>query len=163
MLKILLGVAVVALSTIFGYILANKYRLRRRFLGQFREFNDRFINEITYYRRPIKEFLMTNTFEGVFQSLLEGYAQQLGGVSDGIAAFKMSDYSFLGENEKNDLLGYFSMLGKGDSISQKAYFLSMRERLTKYETEAVLQGKKYENLYLELGFLCGLFILILII
>jgi hypothetical protein len=39
----------------------------------------------------------------------------------------------------------------------------MRERLTQYEAAAISQGKKYENLYIELGFLCGLFILILII
>jgi stage III sporulation protein AB len=163
MLKILLGLAVVLVSTAFGYIASNKYRQRRRFLGQFREFNDRFINEITYYRRPIKEFLASNTFDGLFQALLQEYVQRLEDFTEANAVFNLSDYSFLSENEKNDLLGYFNMLGKGDSLSQKAYFFSMRERLVQYETESVLQGKKYENLYLELGFLCGLFILILII
>ena len=67
------------------------------------------------------------------------------------------------ENEKADVMDYFMGLGKGDANSQKTYLQFMRERLTKYETEAILQGKKYENLYIELGFLCGLFILILII
>ena len=63
MLKVVLGVAIVAVFTAGGYILSKKYRQRRRFLGQFREFNEQFINEITYYRRPIKEFLSMNTFE----------------------------------------------------------------------------------------------------
>lgn len=164
MLKVLFGLAIIAVSTAGGYILSKKYRQRRRFLGQFREFNDQFINEITYYRRPIKDFLAQHTFEGEFQTFLQGYATCLGLYSENRAqALDLSAYSFLAENEKIDIIDYFSMLGKGDSASQRCYFLSMRERLTKYEADAVSQGKKYENLYIELGFLCGLFILILII
>ena len=164
MLKILFGLAIVAISTIFGYFLSKKYRQRRRFLGQLRAFNEQFINEITYYRRPIKNFLSAHVFEGEFQALLQSYVISLGEYteSDG-KALDLSAYTFLYENEKLDISDYFMMLGKGDADSQKRYFLSMGERLIKYETEAIAQGKKYENLYTELGFLCGLFILILII
>ena len=163
-LKMVLGLAIIAISTIGGYILSKKYRQRRRFLGQFREFNDQFINEITYYRRPIRDFLAQHTFDGEFQSLMQSYAISLDRYGEkGRKPLDLSAYSFLYENEKADVIDYFSMLGKGDSASQRCYFLSIRERLTKYEAEAVSQGKKYESLYVELGFLCGLFILILII
>ena len=164
MLKVVLGVAIVAVFTAGGYILSKKYRQRRRFLGQFREFNEQFINEITYYRRPIKEFLSMHTFEGEFHLLLQSYMMSLDQHrEEGGQPLDLSPYAFLCENERVDVLDYFTALGKGDTVSQKSYLQSMRERLTKYESEAISQGKKYENLYIELGFLCGLFILILII
>ena len=69
----MLGIAIVAVSTAGGYILSKKYRQRRRFLSQFREFNEQFINEVTYYRRPIKEFLSIHSFDGEFHLLLQSY------------------------------------------------------------------------------------------
>ena len=156
--------AIVAISTTFGYILSKKYRQRRRFLGQLRAFNEQFINEITYYRRPIKDFLSSHVFEGEFQALLQSYVGSLDKYTENEGqALDLSSYTFLYENEKSDIFDYFMTLGKGDSDSQKRYFLSMGDRLNKYESAAISQSKKYENLYTELGFLCGLFILILII
>ena len=164
MLKILFGVAIVAVSTAGGYILSSKYRQRRRFLSQFREFNDQFINEISYYRRPIKEFLQNHSYDGEFQVLLQSYLAMLNQTTFHEAQIlDLAAYTFLHENEKTDVLDYFRMLGRGDSSSQRCYFLSIRDRLLKYEADAVSQGKRFENLYIELGFLCGLFILILII
>ena len=164
MLKVIFGVAVVAMATAFGYLLSKKYRQRRRFFTQFREFNEQFIHEITYYRRPIKEFLSCHLYDGAFDMVLQKYTVILTqNAFERGALFDLSDYTFLTENEKTDITDYFMTIGKGDSASQKCYFLSMRERLAKYESDALSQGKKYENLYIELGFLCGLFILILII
>lgn len=164
MLKIVLGMAIVAISTACGYIFSKKYRQRRCFMGQLREFNELFINEIAYYRRPIKDFLACHCYSGEFQLLLQDYLASLAEYPPQKSCFlDLSKYSFLQASEKTDIIDYFMMLGKGDSASQKSYFLSMRERLVKYETEAISQSKKYENLYIKLGFLCGLFILILIV
>ena len=164
MLKVIFGVAVVAIATAFGYLFSKKYRQRRRFFTQFREFNEQFIHEITYYRRPIKEFLSCHTYDREFDMVLQKYEAILSNNAfKNRELFDLSEYSFLNENEKTDITDYFMTIGTGDSASQKCYFLSMRERLSKYESDAISQGKKYENLYIELGFLCGLFILILII
>ena len=164
MLKIVFGIAIVIFSTACGYYLAKKYRQRRHFLRQLREFNEQFINEISYYRRPIKDFLSIHPFEGEFQGFLQEYARVLNETNqEAQGILNLSNYTFLRENEKVDIIDYFMMLGKGDSHSQKSYFFSMRERLAKREQEAVDEGNRYENLYIKLGFLCGLFILILII
>ena len=160
-LKIFLGMLVVAMFTFFGYLFSRKFRIRRKFFGQLRGFNEQFIHEITYYRRPIKEFLSKKTYEGEFQGLIVSYLRWVDATNQ--QAFDLSSYTFLQENEKMDIRDYFMSIGKGDSSSQKCYFLSMQERLKGYELDAALQGKKYESLYVELGFLCGLFILILII
>ena len=164
MLKVIFGVAVVVVATALGYLFSKKYRQRRRFFSQLREFNEQFIHEVTYYRRPIKEFLSCHVYDGEFDGLLQKYTAMLAqSVLESHSLFDLAEYTFLAENEKSDVVDYFMTIGKGDSASQKCYFLSMRERLAKYESDAISQGKKYENLYIELGFLCGLFILILII
>ena len=159
-LKIFFGLIIVTFFTFFGYLFSRKYRIRRRFFGQLRGFNEQFIHEITYYRRPIKEFLSNNTYQGEFQGVIEVYLRWIDSAHQ---AFDLSCYEFLLDNEKADITDYFMTLGKGDSAAQKFYFLSMQDRLKGYEAEAIAQSKKYESLYVKLGFLCGLFILILII
>ena len=56
MQKFIVGVAMVAFTTFCGYFLAKKYRQRKLFFMQLVEFNERFLSEISYYRRPIKDF-----------------------------------------------------------------------------------------------------------
>ena len=53
MAKFLLGVAIVAFMSFLGYLLAKKYRKRRDFFVQFTLFNERFLSEISYYRRHL--------------------------------------------------------------------------------------------------------------
>ena len=55
------------------------------------------------------------------------------------------------------------MLGKGDSVAQKAYFSAVKEVLSKRKTQALDESKRYCDLYVKLGFLIGLFILVLIV
>ena len=71
--------------------------------------------------------------------------------------------SFLKKEEMGFLEDYFQMLGKGDSSSQKAYFSAMKDEIQKRYALAENEYKKYGDLYIKLGFLCGLFLLILIV
>ena len=72
-------------------------------------------------------------------------------------------FYFLRSDEKSLIVNYFSMLGRGDSHSQKAYFSSMNEVLKKAEVQSASNCKKYNGLYLKMGFLIGLLIIILIL
>lgn len=164
MLKVLVGIAIVGFTTLCGYLLSKKYRQRKQFFRQFKEFNERFLNEIAYYRRPIQEFATTYAYQGEFNELLQAFFVNL--KERELNERKILDlptYSFLKEDEKLVISDYFLMLGKGDSASQKSYFSSIKEALIKYQNESNAASKKYEDLYIKLGFLCGLFILILII
>ena len=58
---------------------------------------------------------------------------------------------------------YFSNLGKGDAISQKNYFSSIKEKLKTTSGEWEVKANKIADLCVKLGFLCGLLILILIL
>ena len=164
MIKFFLGVAVVAFTTFCGFLLSKKYRRRKLFFQQYAMFNQRFLAEITYYKRPIMEFICGEVYKGEFAYVLEEFvtltqSQVLirGNLLDNPA------FSFLNKEEKRGIEEYFQMLGKGDSVSQKTYFSSMKERIEIQRKTAEEQTKKYGDLYVKIGFLFGLFVLILII
>ncbi len=161
MIKFLLGVVIVAFTSFCGHFLAKKYRQRKDFFKQLREFNDRFLSEIAYYRRPIRDFVATYSYQGEFGELLEEYLSSLDEREKILTTTEK--YSFLTEEERHTVEDYFLMLGKGDSSSQKGYFSSVKDRLQELQQSAEHSAKRYGDLYVKLGFLCGLLILILII
>ena len=164
MLKFLSGIAIIAFTTFCGYFLARKYRQRKLFFTQLKEFNERFLNEIAYYRRPIGEFIAGYAYQGEFNGLLQGFFSNIGAYSSiDRRLFDLSEYTFLTKEEQSVAEDYFLMLGKGDSASQKSYFSSVKETLSKLQTESENTCKRYGDLYVKIGFLCGLLILILII
>ncbi len=164
MAKFLLGVAIIAFTSFCGYLLTKKYRKRKLFFSQLFEFNERFLAEITYYRRPLHAFVSAYTYRDEFQVLLLDYFGEM--KNQGYSFMEKvnkPEYDFLKKEEKRTVYDYFSMIGKGDSNSQKNYFTSVKETLSKLKKEAEENNKKYGDLYVKLGFLCGLLILILVI
>ena len=164
MVKFFLGVAIVVFSTFCGYLLSKKYRKRKLFYEQYFTFNQRFLSEITYYKRPIIDFLQENVYKAEFSYVLEEFilltTQQT--PMQG-CLLEDSAFSFLPKEEKKDIEDYFQMLGKGDSLSQKNYFSAKGESIEIVRKTAEDQAKKYGDLYVKLGFLFGLFVLILIV
>ncbi|MBQ7913556.1 MAG: stage III sporulation protein AB [Clostridia bacterium] len=164
LLKFIFGIGIVAFTSFCGYLLAKKYRKRKLFLQQFKEFNERFLSEVTYFRRPIKAFVSSYAYKGEFDSFLKIFFEQLEIGQAQVRSFDFkSEFPFLREEERLTVENYFLMLGKGDSSSQKGYFASIKERLTAQCSAAEIDCKKYGDLYIKLGFLCGLLILILMI
>ncbi len=164
LIKFMLGIAVVAFTSFCGRFLAKKYRQRKQFFRQLNEFNQRFLAEIAYYKRPIRQFIASYTYQGEFNDLLQDVLNNLeesGGLQD--VFYHKNDYPFLKTDEKKGIEDYFSMLGKGDTDSQKGYFSTVKERLNTWDSEAEKQCKRYGDLYVKLGFLFGLLVLILII
>ena len=164
MAKFILGVFIVAFTTFCGYLLAGKYRKRKLFFRQFYEFNQRFLSEMEYYRRPIEEFASRYAYKGEFHQLLEDFFQSLEARSYfDRALVNKSEFSFIKAEEKSMIEDYFIMLGRGDSGSQKGYFSAMKDKLNTMHANAVNASKKYGDLYIKIGFLCGLLLLILIV
>lgn len=164
MTKFLFGLVMIAFTSFCGYLLARKYRQRKLFFRQLYEFNERFLTEIAYYRRPLREFASKYSYRGEFGGLLENFFKglEVGYVQENTFMDK-THFSFLKEEERRMTEDYFLMLGRGDSVSQRGYFSSMKEQLSAVCTEADKTCKKYADLYIKIGFLCGLLILILMI
>ena len=164
MLKAVSGIAIVLFSTFCGYLFAGKYRQRKLFFTQFKEFNQRFLNEIAYYRRPIKEFFSSYPYKGGFGEVLTAF---YGGLRDNASSVRVKElidsFLFLKKEDCTLIEDYFYMLGKGDSSSQNAYFSSQKDKLAQMQSESEEICKKYGDLYIKIGFLIGLFVLILIV
>ena len=162
MTKFLFGVALVAFGSFCGYVLAKKYRQRKLFFAQLQLFNERFISEVSYYRRPVREFVNLYAFQGEFRALLQEFLENIEKNGTPLSIV-WPNYSFLTKDEQGAVQDYILMVGRGDSASQKTYFSSVSGVVSKWASDANLAAKKYGDLYIKLGFLCGLFVLILII
>ena len=162
MVKFLLGISIVAFTSFCGYLLAKKYRQKKNFFSQLVLFNERFLSELTYFRRPIREFMFSYTYRGEFLLLLQKFFHKHRNLTFQ-EILNDATYSFLKEEEKALVINYFSMLGKADSAAQKTYFSSLKDVLKKTESDCIAESKKYGDLYVKIGFLFGLLILILII
>lgn len=160
--KFLLGLCIVALTSVCGWILAGKYRRRKSFFAQTFEFNERFLGEVSYAKRPLGEFIERYSYTGEFEAILRAFSESIqkdeSGVFDALV-----ECDFLKEEEKEFLSDYFQTLGRGDSASQKAYFSTAKGQLSEYKKQAFEEKKRYSELYLKLGFLFGLAVLVLIV
>lgn len=162
--KALIGVSIIGFCVLCGYLLSKKYRIKRAFFSQLKEFNERFINEISYYRRPIETFIYAYEYKGEFFLLLQDFLKCIKDENVTISQIlTLPEYTFLKKEDKKRVEDYFSMLGKGDSASQKAYFSSIKDELAKEAEGASADAKKYVDLYIKLGFLFGIFLFILIL
>ncbi|PWM53005.1 MAG: hypothetical protein DBX60_03085 [Bacillota bacterium] len=152
-LKVLVAALTIAFSVALGYFLAEKYRARKRFFAEFCRFNERYLAELSYERRPLGSFLKEGAYEGDF--------------GKAVAAFSASrqaelSFPFLTKEERVDGENYFRQLGKGDSHTQTAYFSAQKARLSACKEQCEREAKARTELYTKLGLLAGLALVVLI-
>ena len=155
-----------AMGGFLGYFFSKKYRKRKQFFVQIFQFNERFLAEIGYYKRPLTKFITAYPYKGEFDVLLQYYYQLLH--EDAAGARKTfqvdkEEMRFLTVDELTFLGDYFQTLGKGDTTSQKAYFSAAQTQLGDWKNKSEVAAKKYGDLYVKLGVLMGLAVLIFII
>ena len=156
MIKIFLCILLVVLCTAFGWFLTRKHKQRKVFFYNLSLFNDRLINEVSYTKMPLTEFMNKYTFEGDFAKLLSEKKE------NGFRGTEC-EFAYLTEDDKNFVRDYFSMVGKSDAASQKAYLTSVRADTERLKKESDENYKKYFNLYVKLGFLFGLMLVVLLV
>lgn len=153
-LKFLLGGLIIAFCTLLGWFASGKYRQRKSYFTQLASLNEKYLAELKYTRKPMKQFLSELPLTGDFQKSSEEF---LSGKTISL------NFPYLKEDEKRMITEYFSMLGKGDSNSQNSYFSSKSNEITSKKQEAEKNSKEYGELYLKLGLLAGLAFVILIV
>lgn len=153
-IKSLLAVCVVAFGTGMGYFAAGKWRARKQFYVQFLSFHERYLNELNYARKPLGEFLTQYTYTGDFEKLVRSFEKERAA---------RAEYRYLTKEERSECANYFSMLGKGDVVSQKGYFSAQTAGLTQKCESSRKEAKARGELYLKLGLLAGLAAVILIV
>ena len=166
MIRLLIGIFLVGFGGFLGYFFSKKYRKRKEFFLQMSQFNERFLTEITYYKRPISKFLATRDYKGEFDLLLQTFYASLQEESCAGARFmeiRKEEYSFLNVDERAFVEDYFQTIGKGNTLSQKEYFSSVKTELSLRREKSESECKKLVDLYVKLGLLAGLAVLIIIV
>lgn len=153
-LKILIGGLVVVFCIFLGYFAASKYRLRKKFFLQLASFNERYLTELCYARKPLPEFLREYPYTGDFSKTLAAFVQH---------RETEPNLSYLSKEEKKFCGDYFGMLGKGDAVSQKSYYQAQKNELENKKTACEKEAKSRSELYIKLGLLAGLAFVVLIV
>lgn len=161
MLRFVVGLAVVAFTTFCGNFLSGKYKKRKRLFQEASSFNEGFLEEIIYTKRPFEEFCQKRIATGAFSELL--VAELSRREKRRTSPLDLSEYTFISPDEKQFFSEYFSTFGRGDSLSQRGYFTQAGNHLQALKQKAEEECKKYVELYTKMGFLCGLAILIILI
>lgn len=152
-LKLAISGAIIAFSTFVGYLFSGKARSRSSFFTQLCGFNEKFLNELDYERKPL-DALLREGYTGDFGKSLTEFRERR----------KISfAYSYLSQGERTMCEEYFSMLGRGDALSQKEYFAGKKKVLSEAKEKCETEAKKTKELSIKLGLLFGLAVVILIV
>ena len=152
-MKFLIGVLIIIVLVICGNLLSLKYCERTKFIIDFNQFNENLINEVNYSQNTIRQ-LLNNCPSTVFYITVKDYF---------LNKKEIEKIKFLAENEFDFLVDYLSKIGKMDKVSQLNYLTYSSKILLKLKDDALLDEKKYKDLYIKMGFLIGLIIMIILL
>ena len=153
-IKLILSMLIIVFCTLLGYVAASKYRSRKQFYAQFQTFNERYLTELSYARRPLPAMIKEFEGGGDFEKLLKKFSE---------TRIPDCKYSYLTKEERSEAGEYLTMLGRGDSRSQHEFFASRKGILAEKKAVSELEAKKRGDLYLKLGLLAGLAFVMLIV
>ncbi len=153
-IKFLLAALIIAFCVFLGYLAAGKYRARKKYFVQLALFNERYLSELSFERKPLAEFIAAFPYTGDFEKSLKGLVESRNA---------QVNFSYLSGDEKKLCGDYFSALGTGDSGAQKGYFSAQKSSIEEKKTQSEKECKARSELYLKLGLLAGLAFVILIV
>lgn len=152
-MKIILGIILVCLSTLLGYILSGKFTFRKDFYNDFYVFNDKLKQEVSF-RQTTLISLLKNCGVNDFYVVLRNYIQ------NNVFSFNKT---YLNKDEILYFENYLKMIGNGDKNSQIEYLDRINVDLIEKRKQMIDDEKKYKILYIKLGFLFGLILFVLVL
>ncbi|MBQ7340146.1 MAG: hypothetical protein IJW43_04775 [Clostridia bacterium] len=153
--RLILGVILIVSSIMISKELSKKYCNKRIFFNDFYSFNQLLINEVSFSNNTLPSIIEKIELKTDFYKIINEMFV--------IGSSNIFLPLYLSEKEKEFSIFYLKNVGKGDSISQKNYFLESRNQILEYLEESKLNEKKYTPLYLKIGVLLGILIFIIII
>ena len=153
-LKFLICALVIVFCIFLGYFASYKYRMRKKYFSQLAVFNERYLTELCYARKPLSAFLREYPYTGDFEKTINAFSTERS------VEIKLS---YLTKEEQKLCADYFGMLGKGDAVSQKSYYSAQKGELEERKALSEKEAKARCELYIKLGLLAGLAFVILII
>ncbi len=151
-MRFALGVLLLIICVISGYVLSDKFVKKRKFYNDFYQFNQKLKNETMFSMNSIKTII--NGYEGDFYSNTSRFFQT--------RKFAF-DKNYLSEQQLEEYKNYLNFIGQADKETQ-IKFLSEYELQIKTNLEnATSDEGKYKKLYIKIAFLIGLMALIVVL
>ncbi len=156
---LLFGVCVVV-----GYVMSLKYAKRKKFFTSLITVADKLCMEINFSRERLR-VLFANLDENLKKHLLgvdEQFVRFLDRECELVESeiFKKADC--LKADEKEAILMFFKMLGRSDVENQTKEISSYVSRFGEFKKTCDEEHKKYGSLSIKLGFICGLFVAVIL-
>ena len=149
-MNVLLGLVLLAFSSLIGFAIFNKSKKSAAFMQDFELFLNLFENDISYNRSPLSVFINTNInkFGGEFQSVLSEFNK-----NHKIRHELLSEFN---------LDAFFASIGYSDAKTQLLSVGQARARLASLKTKLDKKQQKGEMSF-KLGAIVGvgLFIIVL--
>ena len=149
-MKLLLGFVCVILGIIFGYFFSERYSKRKDFLSDLLFFNQRLLKEVSYTQNSI-------------YTLFDGQTDFYIAIKDYFDSKNFSKIKYLYEDENIFVENYFKNIGNMDKYSQLAFLNNSQKEIESMTDKATKENKKFQDLYIKLGFLIGLIILVVLL
>ncbi len=164
-MKLFVLVVISCVSIYVGYLCSKKYKVRANFFQAMVYLCQKFDVEINYSRERVKN---------IFLGLDEKQKNKLKGIDINYLSFidkeaplekamLFKDINFLKEEEKDLIFMFFKGLGRSDVDSQSKEIKNFQNRFETLSANANNENKKYGSLSIKLGFIAGLFILVVFI
>ena len=161
LIKGLVCLSILIFTTTIGYLFASKYRNRKVFFLQFYQFNEGFLRELEYMKRPLRQFIESCVYKGDFLDILQRFLENLGDYELFLSNFP--EIGYINNEEMRLIDDYFNSLGRGDTVTQRQHFSNLREVIGSISKKCELEYKKYGDLYIKMGVLIGLAIIVVIL
>lgn len=152
-MKLVLGIILVCLSTLIGYILGGKYSFRKQFYADFYNFNNKLKQEISF-RQATLTALLKECNSTDFYCALKNYIEK--------NQFNF-EKTYLQKDEIEYFYNYLKILGTSDKNSQVDFLDEINMSVLEKQKQSAVEEKKYKALYLKLGFLFGLILFVLVL
>ena len=151
-MNIILGVVAFFICIFFGRITSQKYIEVCKYYNDFKNFNDKLKNEISFGQASILSIIKNNTETSDFYDCIKTY-------------FNNNEFNFngkyLSDLQIDFLKNYLETIGNGDKQSQIKFLNECDAMLKENLKNAQEDEKKYLSLYKKISFLIGLVALII--
>lgn len=152
-MNIAFGTIFIIISIFLGYRLSTRYTEKKDFYKNFKLFNNKLENEVSFSNNTILSIIKQSDINVLFYNLL----------SQKILNGQEGNISFITKDEKEYFYNYLETIGKTDKATQLKLINATKIYLTEKLKISEEDEKKYKTLYIKMGFLIGLLIFILII
>ena len=165
-MKIILILVLIVLCVIVGYGISCGYKQKKKFYESYLSFLQNLKIDIGFSANKLSEIIneyKKETENKDFVCLLDNYMLCLNANQNLTKEIMFKNINFLNEQEKEEILVFFKMLGRSDIFNQVEVIKNKSEQVNSTCEKLKKDCEKYCPLFVKLGLLLGLFLALLMI